>query len=326
MIYFINQHNNFPLQLAIGARSSAQGETLFKHHRPKSWLSPTAYHYRPRFGLVDSKFKCDPTVVISKYNEYIKCDDWLNEVIDQPSLQVLDISSSNIDTTKKAFNMCLNAEVPGHKEDELVIGAPDRLWRPMWNTIMRHNTRQHMRAELVTFDSIKKTWRRPSKDIIDRDDIYTTTFVGGAWRNNKSETLGMPTIFNNENATKMASFSLAQHSIDFHIAHPNFFRSNEFYDIKYVALTTISSDWGRLKSDLQSYHIKMNRELTDLKLNKFKDLRGEDNVQEIYIDQLLSIHDYDSQCEYQKLLDFIGEDSLDNWRDIIKKYKESINF
>lgn len=318
MIYFINQHTNFPLQRSIGWKVRAQGD-ISKFTRPKKWLSPDIFHYRPMFGCVDTKFNCNSDVVIRKYNEDITCSDWLADVKSQESLMAIDIS---VDPGEYIAQLKLIEQIYDNRST-IVDNSIRILWKEVRQSL-EENERLREQGTYVT-KFINGQWidnrHKP-------DDVYMTTYVASAWRNDTASVVGLPTIFDNDKATKMASFTLGQHSIDFHIAHPNFFKSNDYYDIKYIVLTTAASNWPRLNSDLPSYKIKMNRNATDLKLLQFNELYGEDNIQEIYIDTLLNMSGSGSNkignySEYEKLLAFIDEDKIINWNELIEQYKKS---
>jgi hypothetical protein len=82
-------------------------------------------------------------------------------------------------------------------------------------------------------------------------------------------------------------------------------------------MITASADFNRIK-EAKQWKLERMSEYDDL-ISIFDIM--DKPLMELDIVSLLD----KSDSEYQKLLDFIGEDSLDNWKDMVDVYKAAVN-
>jgi hypothetical protein len=123
-------------------------------------------------------------------------------------------------------------------------------------------------------------------------------------------------VFKNDRFSKIAFVPSPFHAPGFFVEFPSYISDNTEYQVKYIMITA-SADFNRIKKDKQ-WKLERMSEYDDL-ISIFDIM--DKPLMELDIVSLLD----KSDSEYQKLLDFIGEDSLDNWKDMVDVYKAAVN-
>jgi hypothetical protein len=122
-------------------------------------------------------------------------------------------------------------------------------------------------------------------------------------------------VFKNDSFTKIAFVPSPFHAPGFFAEFPSYISDNTEYQVKYIMLTA-STDFNRIRKDKQ-WKLERMPEYDEL-LSLF-DIMDQPIV-EIDIVSILN----KSESEYSRLLEFIGEEPLTNWGDLVDIFKENV--
>jgi hypothetical protein len=120
-------------------------------------------------------------------------------------------------------------------------------------------------------------------------------------------------IFLNEEFSAFVFIPRPSHGVEFFIHHPHYISQGSMYDCKHI---TVDVDFKLNRIRWSASSMIAHRQIPQLKDSLHVPL---------HVINLLKLIECDTN-EYNKLLDFIEQPPLDNWKELITDYRTAINY